>query len=200
MLQMSTQDDLSWLASTLVSDAVDGRGIVQPGLLTSMPDVHVVGPALTVTVTVDDNSPVRELSAMRESPVAAGTVLVVGGASASRTAVLGDLVARELAHLGFAAVVTDGLVRDAAEIRRIGFPVWARGVTPAASRKEGTGRIGGGVVLGGVFILDGDVIVADSDGVICVPARDLAAVTVRAQEKKRSDEQRLARLEGGSSS
>src|SRR4051812_50155835 len=89
---------------------------------------------------------------MREAPgrvSAPGTVLVVAGATESTTAILGDLVAAELLRAGVVAVVTDGLIRDSRAVADAGLPVWARGTTPVASRKDGVGRVGGDVVIGG---------------------------------------------------
>ena len=71
------------------------------------------------------------------------------------------------------AVVTDGLIRDSRAVAELGLPVWARGVTPVASRKDGIGGVGGSVVIGGVPVSDGDMVVADADGVVIWPAAEV---------------------------
>jgi 4-hydroxy-4-methyl-2-oxoglutarate aldolase len=132
---------------------------------------------------------------MKQVPAAVsspGTVLVVAGASESRTAILGDLVATDLVAAGVAAVVTDGLIRDSRAVADLGLPVWARGVTPVASRKDGVGHLGGLVVIGGVPVSDGDIVVADADGVVVWPAVQVAAYLEKADAKRQADEAKAA--------
>lgn len=178
-----------WMSSTLAADGAGGKGALPHWIRARSPEITVAGPALVVTVTRDDNSPMREVPGRVGQP---GTILVVGGAHESVTAVLGDLVARELLRAGVAAVVTDGLIRDSRAVAELGLPVWARGTTPVASRKDGTGAVGGSVVLGDVTIADGDVVVADADGVVVWPAASVASYLQRADEKRIADENRVA--------
>lgn len=182
----------SWLAATLASDATGGAGVLPAWITTRSPGRTLVGRALTVTVGRDDNSPMRDAPGAVTEP---GTVLVVGGAAESRTAVLGDLVARELLAAGVVGVVTDGPIRDSAAVAELGLAVWSRGVTPIASAKAGVGRVGGGVAIGGVVVADGDVVVADDDGVVVWPAADVARLVETADGKRRADDERAARLE-----
>jgi regulator of RNase E activity RraA len=118
---------------------------------------------------------------------APGTVVVVCGAEQSQTAVLGDLIATRLVNAGVVAVVTDGLVRDSRAIAELGLPVWCRGVTPRAGAKAGVGRIGGPASLGGVAVSDGDLVVADADGVVVWAADRVAEFLRRAEDKRRAD-------------
>jgi regulator of RNase E activity RraA len=176
-----------WLSSTLASDGAGGAGALPPWIRALSAEAVVAGPALTVTVGRDDNTPMRDVPA-RVS--AAGTVLVVAGGGESRTAVLGDLVAAELLRAGVVAVVTDGLIRDSRAVAALGLAVWARGTTPVASRKDGIGHVGGGVVIGGVPVEDGDLVVADADGVVRWPAASVADYLARADDKRRADDAR----------
>lgn len=175
-----------WLSSTLASDGAGGVGALPSWIHALSPDATVAGPALVVTLARDDNSPMRAVAA-----AAPGTLLVVAGASESRTAVLGDLIARELLAAGIVAVVTDGLIRDSRAVADLGLPVWARGVTPVASRKDGVGAIGGRVSIGGVIVEDGDVVVADADGVVVWPAARYDDYLAAADAKRRQDESRV---------
>ena len=178
-----------WMSSTLAADGAGGAGALPSWIRALSPESTVAGPALTVTVGRDDNTPMRDVPARVTTP---GTVLVVAGATESRTAVLGDLVAAELLRAGVVAVVTDGLIRDSRAVAALGLPVWARGTTPVASRKDGLGHVGGGVVVGGVPVADGDVVVADADGVVVWPAASAASYLERADAKRQADEARAA--------
>jgi len=179
-----------WLSSTLAADGSGGVGALPPWIRALSPETTVAGPALVVEVTRDDNSPMRVVPDQVPGP---GTVLIVAGAGESRTAVLGDLVAAEMLRAGVVAVVTDGLIRDSRAVAALGLAVWARGTTPVASRKDGSGRVGGEVVIAGVPVADGDVVVADADGVVVWPVDAVTDNLARADAKRRADEQRAAR-------
>ncbi len=140
----------------------------------------------------DDNQAVVEALTRTPPP---GCVLVVGGMSTSRTATIGGLMALEIQNAGISGLVTDGLVRDAQEIRQLGLPVWCRGTTPIASVKRNSGVIGGPLSLGGVIIQEGDLIIADDDGVVIWPQKDLKELLGRAESKFEADNVRLERLQ-----
>src|SRR3954471_4752846 len=82
----------AWMSSTLAADGAGGQGALPPWIVALSPEATVVGPALVVTVGPDDNSPRKQVPGALTGD---GTVLVIAGASESRPAVLGDLVAAE---------------------------------------------------------------------------------------------------------
>jgi len=181
-------DPPDWLSSTLAADGAAGQGALPYWIRALSPAASVAGPALVVALGRDDNTPMREVPG---AVTGGGVVLVVAGASESRTAVLGDLVATDLLAAGIVAVVTDGLVRDSRAVADLGLPVWARGVTPVASRKDGVGSIGGHVTIGGVVVADGDLVVADADGVVVWPAGRYDDYLAAADAKRKQDESRV---------
>lgn len=182
----------NWLASTLASDATEGRGVLPPWIHALIPEARVVGPAFVALMSQDDNLSVRE--AVKASPPP-GSVLVVAGGSTSRTATIGGLMALEMQNAGIVALVTDGLVRDAKEIRQVRFGVWCRGVTPTASHKNGPVVVGGTVSLSGIIIQNGDLVIADEDGVVIWPKEHIDDLLVKAQAKLQQDNARLARIQ-----
>jgi len=187
---MKTYTD--WLAATLASDAAEGRGALPTWISSLRPTACVIGPALTALVSQDDNLAVRQAIG---APSARGSVLVVASGSSSRTAVIGGLLALEMQKRGVLALVTDGLVRDSREIRQLPFDVWCRGVTPIASHKNGPAIVGGVVSIGGTVIHDGDLIIADDDGVVVWPKEQIDGLLVKAQAKFEQDNIRLAQLQ-----
>ena len=185
----------NWLASTLASDATEGRGALPVWIHSLASDARVVGPAFVALMSQDDNLSVREAL---QAPQTSGCVLVVAGGSTSRTATIGGLMALEMQQSGILALVTDGLVRDSSEIRQMEkFKVWCRGVTPIASQKQGPVQIGGSVSLGGVLTRDGDLVIADEDGVVIWPQEQIDDLLVKAEAKWQQDNARLARLQEG---
>jgi 4-hydroxy-4-methyl-2-oxoglutarate aldolase len=182
-----------WLASTLASDATEGLGVLPSWINSLKPDARVVGPAFVAVMGQDDNLSVREAIQTPHSP---GSVMVVAGGSTSRTATIGGLMALEMQNAGIVALVTDGLVRDAREIRQLRqFSVWCRGVTPAASHKQGPVVIGGSVSIGGILIRDGDLVIADDDGVVIWPKEQIDVLLSKAEAKWQQDTLRFEQLQ-----
>jgi regulator of RNase E activity RraA len=91
---------------------------------------------------------------------------------------------------GVAAFVLDGLIRDLGEVRELGFPVFARGVIPIPGTKNGPGTHGEPVRCGGITVRAGDVVVADEEGVVAVPAdrHDEVLASARARLAKEAAE------------
>src|SRR5262249_59322763 len=112
-----------------------------------------------------------------------------------RSAIIGGLLTLEVQNAGIAGFITDGLVRDSQEIRQSGLGVWCRGVTPIASQKKGPARIGGSVSIGGIVIRDGDLVIADDDGVVIWPQERIDELLTRAEAKFQLDNQRRAQLQ-----
>jgi 4-hydroxy-4-methyl-2-oxoglutarate aldolase len=184
-----------WLSSTLASDVTEGLGVL-PGWIHELKlGSHVVGPAFIAVGSQDDNQVLKRLKT--KAPPPAGYVLVVGGQSTSRTATIGNLMALEIQNLGFAGLVTDGLVRDSSELRQMEIPIWCRGVTPIASAKREQGTIGGAVAIGGALVWEGDWVIADDDGVVIWPKDNVKELLIKAREKLDLDAGRLSRLIAG---
>jgi 4-hydroxy-4-methyl-2-oxoglutarate aldolase len=185
----------TWLASTLASDATAGRGVLPPSIGSLKPDARAVGPAFVALMSQDDNLSVREAI---KAPPPPGSILVVAGGNTSRTATIGGLMALEMQRAGIVALVTDGLVRDSGEIRQMQqFSVWCRGFTPAASHKNGPAVVGGTVALDGTIIRDGDLVIADEDGVVIWPKEHIHDLLARSQAKLQEDNARLVQLQEG---
>ena len=91
-------------------------------------------------------------------------------------AVWGAVLTEAARQGGIVGAVIDGVVRDLAQIRAGGFPLFARGSTPAGPHKGGRGSFGGIVQCGGVVVSPGDLVLGDIDGVVVVPAARVDAV------------------------
>ncbi len=148
------------LAQFLTLDAVM-RHVIRPQW-TPMP--RVAGPAYTVRTVKYDNLMLHTAIYHAEP----GDVLVVQ-AGDDRMAVADGQVCAVAQRRGVAGLVVDGVIRDLAESRGRGFPVFARGVSPIPGRQDGPGEIGGPITCGGVRVNPGDVVVADEDGIVVVP-------------------------------
>ena len=164
-------------STSFVVDAMNGRGGLHYTIKPLDPDSRVVGSALTARAGARDN--LAALAAL--DLIQPGDVLVISTQGFEGTATLGDNMARIAQMRGARGVVTDGMVRDAAEIIALGLPVFCRGVTPNSAFPSGPGEVGLPLALGEVTIEPGDIIIGDRDGVVVVPRVQLAAVTARLQ-------------------
>src|SRR5215469_8572877 len=129
------------------------------------PVPRVAGPAFTVTCAPGDNL-MLHAAIYRAAP---GSIVVVA-AGDSDYAVAGGNVCAVAQRRGIAGFVVDGVIRDLAEVRDAGFPVFARGVVPVAGFKAAIAPLNEPARCGGVLVRPGDIVVADDDGVLVVPA------------------------------
>jgi regulator of ribonuclease activity A len=98
----------------------------------------------------------------------AGGVLVIDGASSLHAALVGDLIAELARSNGWAGLVVNGAVRDAAALRGIDIGIKALGTNPRKSAKTGAGERDVEVSLGGVTFVPGEIVYSDDDGIIVV--------------------------------
>lgn len=159
-----------------IVDCLGGRGALDYRIKPVDPErAAFAGVALTCNVGAADNLAV--FAALAEARP--GDVILCATDAFTATAVIGDLVAGMARNVGAAAFVTDGLVRDAAGIRKTQLPVFAAGVSPNSPSRLGPGSIGLPIVLGSVGAEAGDLVVGDADGVVVVPQRDIPLVLER---------------------
>ncbi len=140
---------------------------------------RIAGPAYTVRTAKNDNLMLHAAIYLAKP----GDVLVVE-AGDDDTAVAGGNVCAIAKRRGVAGLVVDGVIRDVAESRANGFPVFARGVSPMPGKKVGAGSLAGQVRVGGVIVDAGDVVVADEEGVVVVPRARADDVLAKATDKK----------------
>ncbi len=123
------------------------------------------GRVVTVrTVPGDWAKPVEAIDVAR-----AGDVIVID-AGGRPPAIWGELASESARNKGVAGLVVFGAVRDSAEIRRLGFPVWSTHVTSHAGDPHGLGEINQPITFGAQAVSPGDWVVADDDGVVVLPA------------------------------
>ncbi|HET7037123.1 MAG TPA: hypothetical protein VFI42_15665 [Thermomicrobiaceae bacterium] len=133
------------------------------------------GPALTVKARTGDN-----LMAFKAIELAQpGDVIVISGGLDQNYSLWGGVMSTMAAQNGLAGVVADGLVRDVAQTRDVGLPVYAIGLTPTGPTKEGAGQINTPIACGGVVVNPGDIVVGDEDGVVVVRQDEAEAVLER---------------------
>jgi 4-hydroxy-4-methyl-2-oxoglutarate aldolase len=180
-------------STSFVVDAMNGRGALEHAIKPLDPGSRLVGSALTARAGARDN--LAALAAL--DLIEPGDVLLISAQSFVGTATLGDNMARIAQLRGAVGVVTDGMVRDAAEIIALGIPVFCRGVTPNSAFPSGPGEVGLPVAIGEVTIDSGDLIAGDRDGVVVVPRGQLAEITARLEAVAAREAEMHAKVASG---
>lgn len=182
--------------SAITADALDSCGlrdrVLDARLKPVFPHARFVGRAYPVSVVDDPGVPDKpydgEMDAL--SAMSPGDVGVYAVAGSNRAAAWGELFSCGAIGRGAVGVIVDGCVRDTEQIWELGFPVFAAGTSPldtlARARVDTHGLP---VYCGGLRIERGDVVVADSDGIVVVPASYIAAVTTFVANKRRLEQQ-----------
>ena len=156
--------------------------------------MKMVGPALTVKVPPTDNLMIHKALHM----VQPGDVLVIDAGGNHDWALLGILMVSIAAQHGAAGVIVDGCIRDATEIRDLGFPVFASGISPNGPFKEGPGEINYPINCGGQIVHPGDMVVADDDGVVIAKKEFAVQDTIdRIKDVFAKEEKRMAEIKSG---
>jgi len=174
-------------------DAMNRRGALDPSIQPVGSFKPFVGTALTVKGTAADNLAAH----VSMSQVKPGDVVIVGTEGFLDCAVFGDNMVGMWKNCGALAVVTDGAIRDVHEIRKIGLPVYARGVTPDSPFKNGPGTIGGTISFGGAVIEAGDIVIGDDDGIVIVPQKKAAEVLKALEAVKDKESKQGKNIAGG---
>jgi regulator of RNase E activity RraA len=181
---MSNASRFQKLSPTTLADVLSRDRVMDIGirpLWQGMP--RVAGPAFPVRCAPGDNL-MLHAAIYRAAP---GSVIVVEAGDVDY-AVAGGNVCAVAQKRGIAAFVVDGVIRDLAETRDNRFPVFARGVIPIPGGKDVIGVLNGPVRCGGVQVGPGDMVVADEEGIVVVPAAKLEAVLQSAQARAAKDE------------
>lgn len=163
-----------------VHEAMGRRGLLSTDLLPVIADRSIAGRAVTVLCWPGDNLMIH--AAVEQcSP---GDVLVVTTVSPNTDGLFGELFATALLARGVRGLVTTTGVRDTADLRRLGFPVWSRAVSAQGSVKATGGSVNVPIVIGNAIIHPSDLIVADADGIVCVPRLDAPDIAAKSDARE----------------
>jgi regulator of RNase E activity RraA len=161
-----------------LGDALDRLNILDGGIAAIWHGAKAVGTALPVLTVAGDNKAVIDAL----DHIRPGDILVINAFGYDGRAIMGDNLAQRFDVFGAVGAVVDGYVRDRDIIESLGFPVFARGLTPAGPFKNGPGVIGEPVAIGGVVVNPGDIVAADGDGVIVIPPHRIDEVLAAVNE------------------
>ncbi|WP_316980131.1 ribonuclease activity regulator RraA [Shumkonia mesophila] len=193
-----TIEKLYGITTATIIAALMKRGIrraVMKGVMPMVPSTQkCVGPAFTMR-----NIPIREDKGGAEKlgdpkypqrvmleTAPAGSIVVMDCMGEPGSAMAGDLMAARLKVRGIAGLVGDGGMRDVTETATIGFPIYCKGPTPYPSTNAFLAHeLQCPIACGTVAVYPGDIIVADGDGVVVIPAHLAAEIATESERQEK---------------
>jgi RraA family protein len=194
--QAVSQATVDLFKTLAVANISDNMGRLSHGGAKLRPmgvNCRIAGPSVTVKVRPGDNLMVHKGLNMAQR----GDVLVVDAGGDVTNSIIGELMLAVAEEKGLGGIVIYGAVRDIVAIAQSSVPVFAVGVTHRGPYKDGPGEVNTVIGIEGMTVAPGDLIVADEDGVLCVPFAHTDAVYAGVQKTMQREANVLAQTRAG---